>query len=61
MELFIEQSMRELRLTEPNIHKEMANVENLIFKIESPWGLERAKALTQGRATELFTSPPPRE
>ena len=35
------------------------NVEKLIFKIESPWSLERAKALAQGRAAKLFTNPPP--
>jgi hypothetical protein len=38
---------------------ENGNVEKLIFKIESPWGLERAKALAQGRTTKLFTNPPP--
>ena len=42
------------------IHRdENGNVEKLIFKIESPWGLERAKALAQGRATKLFTNTPP--
>lgn len=59
VELFIEQSMG-CREREPKRTKYThgnGNVEKLIFKIESPWGLEQAKALAQGRATELFTSP----
>lgn len=71
VELFIEQSMGDVvkkRTTDTrvtyDIHHgthmdENGNVEKLIFKIESPWGLERAKALAQGRTTKLFTNPPP--
>ncbi len=60
VELFIEQSMG-CREREPKRTKYThgnGNVEKLIFKIESPWGLERAKALAQGRTTKLFTNPP---
>lgn len=45
------------REREPQIYPNgNGNVEKLIFKIESPWGLERAKALVQGRTTKLFTN-----